>query len=120
MQEPNGFEYIRIYIRFRGRCNLLIASICRNPWSCNEKVNKFDSFPNKIGKNHSRYFVFDDINDCENDWQSNTRNHDKDSTEHIFLEAVKGSYPKQKVEKPICVVKHNEITLLGLSPSISH
>ena len=48
------------------------------------------------------------------DWKYVSTNHDENSKEHHFIEAVKDSYLDQHVDRPTRVTKQNEPSLLDL------
>ena len=48
------------------------------------------------------------------DWNYVSTNHDENSKEHHFIEAVKDSYLDQHVDRPTRVTKHNGPSLLDL------
>ena len=48
------------------------------------------------------------------DWRNISTNHDENSKEHQFIEAVENSYLDQHIDRPTRVTKNNEPSLLDL------
>ena len=83
----------------------MIASNYRSPSSTPENNYNLNNFLRSIGFNRSRYIVLGDMNYRDIDWHYISTNHDENSKEHQFFEAVKDSYLNQHIDRPTRVQK---------------
>ena len=93
----------------------MIASTYRSPSSTSENNYNLNNFLRSIGFNRSRYIVLGDTNYRDIDWQYISTNHDENSKENQFIEAVKDVYLDQHIDRPTRVTKNNEPSLLNLN-----
>ena len=114
INDDSGFEELQVFNLILTEGEVVIASTYWSPSSTHENNSNLNNFSRKIGSSRSRYIVLGDMNFRDVDRKYVSTNHDENSKEHHFIEAVKDSYLDQHVDRPTRVTKHNEPSLLDL------
>ena len=115
INDESGFEELQVYNLLQTKRDVVIASTYRSPSSTPENSYNLYNFLESIGSSlDSRYIVLGDMNYRDIDWQYISTNHDENSKEHQFIDAVKDSYLDQHINRPTRVTKNNEPSLLDL------
>ena len=84
-----GSEELQVYNLLLTKKEVVIASTYRSPSSTPENNYNLNNFIRSIGSNRSRYIALGNINHRDIDWRYISTNHDENSKEHQFIEAVK-------------------------------
>ena len=114
IDDDSGFEELQVFNLILTEGEVVIALTYRSPSPTHENNSNLNNFLRQIGSSRSRYIVLGDMNFRDIDWKYVSTNHDENSKEHHFIEAVKDSYLDQHVDRPTRVTKHNEPSLLDL------
>ena len=110
-----GFDEIQAYEIFLPKDTINFVSIFRSPSSPFENNVKLIKILRAIGGNRKKHIVCGDTNFRDIDWDNSTTNHDENSKEHQFLEAIKDSFLKQHIDRPTWARGNREPSLLDLS-----
>ena len=87
----SGFEELQVYNPLITKREFVIATTYRSPSSTPENNYNLNNFSRSIRSNRSRCIVLGDMNYRDIDWRYISTNHDENSKEHQFMEAVKDS-----------------------------
>ena len=109
-----GFDEIQAYELFLPKDNIIFVSIYRNPLSPYENNVKLNKILRAIGGNRKKDIVCGDMNFPDIDWDNCTTNHDENSKEHQFLEAIKDSFLEQHLDRPTWARGNREPSFLYL------
>ena len=113
-EKNDDSEELQIYNLLLAKGEVVIASTYRSSSSTPENNYNLYNISRSIGSNRSRYILLGDMNYRDIYWQYISTNHDENSKEHQFIEAVKDSYLDQHIDRPLRVTKNNEPSLLDL------
>ena len=108
------FDEIQAYELFLPKDNIVFVSIYRSPSSPHENNIQLNNFLRAIGRNKKKHILCGDMNFRDIDWDNYTTNHDENSKEHQFLEAIKDSFLEQHIDRPTRVKGNCEPSLLDL------
>ena len=109
-----GFDAIQAYELFLPKDNIIFVSIYRSPSSPYEKNVKLNKILRANGGNREKHIVCGDTIFRDIDWDNCTTNHDENSKEHQFLEAIKDSFLEQPIDRPTWARGNREPSLLDL------
>ena len=87
----SGFEELQVYNPLLTKREFVIATTYRSPSSTPENNYNLNNLSRSIRSNRSRCIVLGDMNYRDIDWRYISTNHDENSKEHQFMEAVKDS-----------------------------
>ena len=114
INNESGFEELQVHNLLLTKREVVLASTCRSPSSTPENNYNLNNFLRSIKSTRSTYIVLGDMNYRDIDWQNNSTNHDENSKEHQFIEAVRDSHLDQHIDRPTRVTKNNQPSLLDL------